>query len=77
MREAFDSFYNTALGHLDRFYPEKKISMTSREPSFMAPEVKSMLRKKNQLMRSGRREEAEALAQRIGKEIIESNTAQF
>ena len=47
IQEAFDSFYNTALGQLDRFYPEKKISITSREPSFMTPEVKSMLRKKN------------------------------
>ena len=77
VQEAFDSFYTTALTQLNLYYPERQVSMTSRESSFMTPEVKLMLRRKNKLMRSGRREEAEALAQRIGLEIIESNTAQF
>ena len=54
VQEAFDSFYTTALSQLNLYYPERQVSMTSREPSFMTPEVKSMLRRKNKLMRSGR-----------------------
>ena len=51
--------------------------MSSNEPSFMTPEIKAMLRRKNKLMHAGKTEQADALAARIGKEIIKHNTAQF
>jgi len=31
----FDSFYETVHGLLNQFYPERTVSMTSREPAFM------------------------------------------
>ena len=60
----FDNFYNTALGLLGEFYPERTISITSRDPDWVTPEIKAMLRRKNRLMRAGRVEEAGALAYR-------------
>jgi len=58
---AFDSFYSMALGLLDRFYPQRNITLSSSDPSYMTPEIKAKLRRKNRLMRSGRVEEASAL----------------
>ena len=44
---AFDNFYNVALGLLDQFYPEKIISVKSRDPEHITLHIKSLLRKKN------------------------------
>jgi len=68
-REQFDQFYNNALHLLNYFYPERTITLTSRDPEFVTPAIKASLRRKNRLMRAGRIEEANALAARIGKEI--------
>jgi len=65
----FDYFYATALRLLDQFYPESVISQTTRDPAYITPTIKTMLRRKNRLMRAGRVEEAGALAQRIGTAI--------
>lgn len=66
---AYDSFYALALGLLDDFYPERTITVTSRDPSCVTPEIKAMLRRKNRLMRDGHVEKAGALARQIGKDI--------
>ena len=65
----YDSFYAEALNLLNGFYPERTITVSSRDPSYMTPEIKAKLRRKNRLMRSGRMEEASALAVRIGHDI--------
>jgi len=44
--------------------------MTSSDPNYVTPYIKSALRRKNKLMRAGRMEEAGALAERIGDRII-------
>ena len=54
---------------MDQFYPEQTITLTSRDPSYVTPATKSMLRRKNKLMRAGRVEEAGALSARIGQAI--------
>ena len=51
------------------FYPVQYVTVTSRDPEFITPQVKAMLRRKNRLMRAGREEEAGALALQIGKII--------
>jgi len=43
--------------------------MTSRDPAYITPQKKAMLRRKNWLMRAGRVEEAGALSARIGRKI--------
>jgi len=39
---------------MDQFYPEQTITLTSQDPSYVTPVTKSMLRRKNKLMRAGR-----------------------
>jgi len=61
---------------LDRFYPKRTITVTSADPYFVTPAVKAMLRRKNRLMCAGRKEEADALAARVGTVITRSVAAQ-
>jgi len=73
----FDQFYATALGLLNQYYPERTITITSRDPEYITADIKAKLRRKNRLMRAGRIEEADCLAERIGKDIIKSNKARL
>ena len=69
----FSAFYEAALQLLNRFYPVRLISVTSRDPNYITPAIKSKLRRKNRLSRAGRIEEANTLARRIGKYIAARN----
>jgi hypothetical protein len=71
-QSTFDLFYTQAIGLLDTFYPERVITITSRDPAFVTADIKAKLRRKNRLTRAGRIEEAEALARLIGKEMKSS-----
>ena len=51
--------------------------MTSRDPAYVTPRMKAMLRRKNRLMRAGRVEEAGALSARIGREIQSRSRTQL
>ena len=64
IQENFDNLYDVMLSLLDRFYPERSITVSSADPDFITPTIKAQLRKKNRLMRAGRTEEAGALAKR-------------
>jgi len=70
LQTQFDTFYDTAFALLNKFYPEREITVTSRDPDYVTARMKAMLPRNNCLMRCGRVEEAGALAQRIGKEIV-------
>jgi len=70
-------FYDVMLSLLDRFYPERSITVTSADPDFVTPTIKAQLRKKNRLMRAGRTEEAGDLAKRIRAAIIRQDGAQL
>jgi hypothetical protein len=76
-QEEFDSFYATATCLLNQFYPQRSITLTTRDPQFITPEIKAMLRRKNRLMRLGRLEEAGALAERIGRDIKKYGKTRF
>jgi len=73
----FDQLYSTLLNLLEHFYPERSVTLTSSDPAYVTPDVKTMMRRKNRLMRAGRVDEAGALASRIGAAIIRRNTAQL
>ena len=73
VQTANDNFYNVTLGLLDQFYLEKMITIRSRDPEYITPFIKSLLRKKNKLMRAGHVEKAGAIARRVGKEIVKYN----
>jgi len=67
----YDKFYSVAVELLNRFYPERTITITSRDPEFITGDIKSKLRRKNILMGTGRVEEA--LAELIRKCISRNN----
>ena len=62
----FDHFYIYLQSLLHSFYQEHTITITSREPIYMTPVLKALLRRKNRLMRAGRTDEGSALASRSG-----------
>ena len=49
----------------DQFHPEREIYVTSVNPRFVTPIIKSMLRRKNRLMGSGRLDEAIMRSQNV------------
>ena len=69
-----NTFYSIINQLLDDFFPERTVTVTNRDPKFVTPEVKHLLRQKNLLMRSGRVEAAEAISKRIQKTIVDYNT---
>ena len=54
---------------LNQYYPEQVVTMTSRDPEYITPRIKAMLRRKSRLMRTGLVEEAGALSVRVGQAI--------
>jgi len=77
IQAAYDNFYVTSLGLLEKFYPEQRITITCNEPSYITPNIKSALRLKNMLMRADRLEEAGAIAERISSDIVRLNTSEM
>ena len=77
IEQAFDTFYTMALGMLDAFYPVKSITVSNRDPVFVTPEIKSLLRKINKLRRSGKIEAANSLSEKMSKIIIRRNSDTF
>jgi hypothetical protein len=61
-QEEFDRLYGALRELLDNYYPERTVTITSADSPYVTPAVKSMLRWKNQLMRSSRVEAVQALA---------------
>ena len=51
VQSAFNRFYEKALFLLDHFYPLHQITVTNRDPSFVTPCIKGLLRRRNKLMR--------------------------
>ena len=66
--------YGVMIDLLDRFYPEREITVTTSDPPYVTPTVKAMLRRKNRLMRAGRTEEANAIACRVRTIITRSSS---
>jgi hypothetical protein len=73
----FDYFYDLIVALLDKHYPVTSATVTTRDPPFVTPAIKVMLRRKNRLMRGGRLAEANVLAVRIGAAITKYNSAEL
>ena len=58
-------------------FPTQTVTVTSRDPAPITPEIKAMLRRKNRLMRDGRAEKAGVIAARIGKKITAQSRLQL
>ncbi len=68
---AYQAFLDISHWHIEHFIPTRTISMPAKTPSYITPLVKSLLRKKNKLMRKHKIAEASTLATKIGKLISE------
>lgn len=66
VQTAFDDFYSIALAILDRFYPFHIITVSSRDPHFVTPRIKALLRQRNRLMHKGAVAAADSITVRIG-----------
>jgi hypothetical protein len=75
VQEEFNIFYDGLLTLLDKFFPMKTITLTDRDPPYVTPNIKFLLKRKNKLMHQNKTDEAGALAIRIGKEITKFNAS--
>ena len=70
VQSGFDLFYAIAHELLDHYYPQSSITVGERDPSFVTPLIKKLLRKRNKLMRSGKIEKAEAITQWVISQCV-------
>jgi hypothetical protein len=76
-QEEYDRLYTMLTELLDAYYPVRSVTITSADSPYVTPTVKYMLRRKNKLMRSGKIEQAAALAVKIGDTIKKFNSAEL
>ena len=62
---------------LDKFYPIHQITTTNRDPAYVTPEIKALLRRKNKMMKLGKIEIADALSKTIRNKITAKNLTNF
>ena len=75
-QSAFDMFYADLLSMLDTFYPMHTATVTNRDPYFVTPKIKSLLRKRNKLMHRGKVEKAESITKKISQSVaIQAKTS--
>src|ERR1043165_6802785 len=51
VEQAFDDFYVFIDDLLNRFFPLRKISIKRKDPSYMTPKLKYLLRRRNTVLR--------------------------
>ena len=74
VQQCSNYFYDVLNNMLNDSFPMRKCTISSCDPSFMTPEIKSLLRKKNKLMHRNNVEKASAIAVKVGKLIARKNS---
>ena len=77
LQEECDRLYTTLSDLLATYYSQRFVTITSKDPPYITPTVKCMLRRKNHLMRAGKTEEAAALAVKVGAAIKSYTSAEL
>ena len=77
VQSAFDAFYVILHFIINLVYPSRRVTLTSRDPPYITPNIKFMLRRRNKMMRGGRVHEANALSVKIGAAIASFNSRQL
>src|SRR5688572_4746927 len=75
--EAFEAFYTFIDAIVDIYFPTKSITIKEKDPHFMTPIVKHLIRRRNKLLRKNRVEAASAISTRINRLITRSNATTF
>lgn len=77
VQDAFNSFYYDMHYLLNKFFPVSNVTITSRDPPFMTPQIKLLLRRKNRLMHAGKIEMAQNISVQVQKLISKQNSSIF
>ena len=75
--KSFQDFYSILNDALDRFVPIRTVTVKSRDPKYMTPYIKHLLRRRNTLYHRHKYAAADALAARIGACISKANARSF
>ena len=54
VQDACNLLYVKLNYYLDKFFPKRTVTLTNKDPDFISPEIKLLLRLKNRKMRSGK-----------------------
>ena len=73
----FDQLYEKLNFLLNEFFPSMRITLSDRDPYFMTPRIKCLLRTRNRLMRKGCVDKAQSLSKRVGQLILSGNVSLF
>ena len=76
-QQSFDIFYKVLSTTIDNNFPERSITISSNDPSFVTPYIKSLLRKKNRLLHKGNYPRAEAISLQIRSLIVQHNASKL
>jgi len=67
----YDQFVSKLFGIVSDCVPCKTVALGPKDPKYVTPLVKSLLKQRNRLRRKGRVDEADSVAQKINKLIID------
>ena len=74
-QESVDAFYEILIKCWDQIYPPRTITITNKNPPFITPEIKHLLRYKNVLMKAGKRTKSDSVAAIIRDKINKRNNS--
>ena len=74
---AFNDFYKIINWHVNRYIPRRTVTMKSRDPGYITPRLKLLLRKRNKLYRLGHTAAGDQLPTKINKIISENRKRQL
>ena len=70
---SFDLFYKQILCMLNLHFPVSTVTLTSRDPPYVTPRIKSILRARNRHMHAGKLELAAACSEQVASLIAKAN----
>ena len=65
----FTHYYNFLKAMLDKYFPQKTVTITSKDPYYMTPYIKYLLRQKQKLIKKSKLESANNLTVKIQQQI--------
>src|SRR3984885_2958223 len=77
VKDSFEEFYSTINDVLNRHVPLKTVTTKRKDPKYMSPFLKHLIRRRNTLHRRHKTEAADALAERIKSCIERANFESF
>ena len=72
--DAFKEFSDIVKAHVTSAIPTRSVTMGMKDPLFVTPFVKSLLKKRNRIRRAGRLTQADNLAIRINAIIVKGRS---